>query len=164
MMQKIFFLCPILSIFSVSAAPLNIGGSMDLGDPGKPVPGWLIHTDQINPAAAVKNPGMLIQTKTVPGKDGFALQTPAANGIMRFGLVCNRFSIDRDTEVEISFDYKCAREEAGKIRARLDFRTLGDRGLKPLPAWDHPRYPVLKGFVLRPSVAVSYTHLTLPTT
>ena len=151
MMQKIFFLCPILSIFSVSAAPLNIGGSMDLGDPGKPVPGWLIHTDQINPAAAVKNPGMLIQTKTVPGKNGFALQTPAANGIMRFGLVCNRFSIDRDTEVEISFDYKCAREEAGKIRARLDFRTLGDRGLKPLPAWDHPRYPVLKGFVLRPS-------------
>ena len=140
MMQKIFFLCPILSIFSVSAAPLNIGGSMDLGDPGKPVPGWLIHTDQINPAAAVKNPGMLIQTKTVPGKDGFALQTPAANGIMRFGLVCNRFSIDRDTEVEISFDYKCAREEAGKIRAPPGFpyswrsraQTFTDLGSSPL--------------------------------
>ncbi len=137
--------------FPALAAPMNIGGSMDLGDPGKPVPGWSVLINRIQADAVSENPAALIQTTAVPGKNGFALQTPNVKGLIHLILRCNRFRIDRDAEVEVSFDYKCSPEEVGKLNVYLDFRTLGDRGMKARPEWDHVRYPVLKGFRIRPT-------------
>lgn len=147
--KALFFL--LLSAFPALAAPMNIGGSMDLGDPGKPVPGWTVLINRIQADAVRENPAALIQTTTVPGKNGFAMQTPNAKGLLHLILRCNRFRIDRDTEVEVSFDFKCSPEEVGKLNVSLDFRTLGDRGMKALPSWDHVRYPVLKGFRIKPT-------------
>ena len=104
--KAFFFL--LLSAFPALAVPMNIGGSMDLGDPGKPVPGWTVLINRIQADAVRENPAALIQTTTVPGKNGFALQTPNAKGLLHLILRCNRFRVDRDTEVEVSFDFKCS--------------------------------------------------------
>ena len=142
-MKRLYGMAALFAAASAFGSPLITGGSMDLGDPGKPVPGWDMEIAKINYKDAVSNPEVLYCTETVPGKTGYALRTPAGNGIISFALRCGRFRIDRDAEVEVSFDCKFSPEEIGKISSHVDLRTLGDRGAKPMPDWDHPRYPVL---------------------
>lgn len=150
-MKRLYGMAALFAAASAFGSPLITGGSMDLGDPGKPVPGWDMEIAKINYKDAVSNPEVLYCTETVPGKTGYALRTPAGNGIISFALRCGRFRIDRDAEVEVSFDCKFSPEEIGKISSHVDLRTLGDRGAKPMPDWDHPRYPVLQGIGIRPS-------------
>ena len=63
--KALFFL--LLSAFPALAAPMNIGGSMDLGDPGKPVPGWTVLINRIQADAVRENPAALIQTTAATG-------------------------------------------------------------------------------------------------
>ncbi len=143
----------LLLFLNAEAAPLNLGGSMDLGDPGKPVPGWGVRVMRMDRVRALSNREKTFFTKTVEGRNGFALQTPEGRELQQFQLVGERLRIERDGEVEISFDFRCSPDADGKLHLSFDFRALGDRGIKPRPEWKHPRYPVLEGIGVTPAAA-----------
>ena len=140
-----------ISVFAAETAPLNIGGSMDLGDPGKPVPGWDLWIRRIGCEEVRRQPEKLFATRTVPGKEGFALATPCGDGLNFISLESNSFYIHEDGELEISFDYRTTRKGSGKHLLALYLECRGDRDAKRRKNQAHPVYPVLSGFSVTPT-------------
>ncbi len=126
-------------------------GSMELGNPGKRVPGFLM-LGFFEPKAAAKNvnKNYFPTTKREANGNKYLLM-PGYKGLPEYNLYCNKFFLSKDGEVEISFRSKMTADENGKFQEKcpviLDFRCRNDNVQHGIIK---QRYPVLTSKKFRP--------------
>lgn len=128
---------------------MNLNSSMELGVPGKGVPGFLFDVNKLHIKEGVKDYNKTYAALTVPGgKNGNCLMIPGYTGVSGYQLESSEMILPRDGEVEISFDAKIGPDENGVLHKAkpfaIDFRCF--------PDLDKDRYyPMLKRYNFRPT-------------
>lgn len=128
---------------------VNRNAGMELGEPGRGVPGVFLDINRAAMGTVRANPAKLYVPRTVPGGNpGQCLVIPGYTGVSDWQLEFANLMLTRDGEVEISFDAKVGPDENGKLQKlnpfSIDFRLYpdGDRD---------SYYPMLKRFSFRPT-------------
>jgi hypothetical protein len=133
-------------------ANLIFNGNMELGETGKPCPGFLLRA-YLTPELALKKPENIYAPITKTEKDGnnylFVKGTP---GLPEYDLQSERFYIDKACEAELTFRIKYLPCENGEFyegqKTTLDFRCFNH---KVTHGPVHVRYPVLFARGFKPS-------------
>ena len=139
----------VLCLFGVSAGEvINLNSSMELGVPGKGVPGYYFDVNKVHVDEVAKNLDKVYRTVTVPdGKDGMCLKIPGYTAVSGYQLESSEMLITRSGEVEISFDAKIGPDENGVMQPQksfaIDFRCYADGDVDKY-------YPMLRRFSFRP--------------
>ncbi len=144
---------------------LNVNSSMELGSEGAPVPGWRLKVFKMDRELVAKNPSAKVSNAAVKREDGgLCMEIPVVKGLAAYQLSTSDMFIDKDGEVEISFDCRLGESEDGakpNIKCAVDFRAFGDEAPGVMPKNpDHPRYPVLKSFAFKPGSEWSHVSKT----
>ena len=128
---------------------MNLNSSMELGVPGKGVPGYFFDVNKLHVKEGQKDYGKIYAALTVAdGKDGNCLKIPGYAGVSSYQLESSEMILPRDGEIEISFDAKIGADENGVLHPAkpfaIDFRCY--------PDLDRDKYyPMLKRFDFRPT-------------
>lgn len=152
---KFAALAATLAALPVQAELLNPGADMELGETGKPVPGWMLTLNRIDRNLLKTQPDTFFTTETVLEKGrGRVLLVPYRPGMYDLSLICGEMSVPADGEVEVAFDAKVGKPvgaDQPNIRLSADFRCYAPLNIKPAPNWSHKSYPVLGGFSTTPA-------------
>lgn len=137
------------TLASAAEGPFN--GSFELGVIGQAAPGvYLRQWFAVSALPAGGGPAHLPITAG-DGSGGRCVRVPGAPGRLEYNLTSERFSLDRDGEVEFSFRLRCAAAEDGtwtpEQPVTVDLRAFDGRVLQWKPAAE--RYPVLKSFQVK---------------
>ena len=149
MKKKILFLAAVLFSAALTAGEvINLNSSMELGVPGKGVPGYYFDVNKVHVDEVAKNLDKIYRTVTVPdGKDGMCLKIPGYTAVSGYQLESSEMLITRSGEVEISFDAKIGPDENGVMQPQksfaIDFRCYADGDVDKY-------YPMLRRFSFRP--------------
>lgn len=148
-MKSIISVLLLSAVFPLAAETINNNSSMELGVLNGPAPGVKFETISISRDAIRANPGRLYYPVTVTGGNpGRCTMIPGFKGLAAYRLSFEDFHIDKDCEVEISFDAKAAPGEDGAFTPNqlfsIDFRANTD--------YERDKYyPMLSGMTFRPS-------------
>ena len=144
---KFAALAAALAALPVQAELLNPGADMELGETGKPVPGWMLTLNRIDRKLLRTQPDTFFTTETVMEKGrGRVLLVPYRPGMYDLSLVCGEMNVPADGEVEVAFDAKAGKPvgaDRPNISLGADFRCYAPLNVKPDPKWSHPSYPLL---------------------
>jgi hypothetical protein len=130
---------------------LIFNGNMELGESGKPVPGFFA-LGYFNKDEGYKNPERIYAPVTRRGESGNQyLEMPGYHGLPEYNLYAAGFYLPRNGEVEISFMAKSIPDEDGKLHEQpgiiMDFRCSD---LTRQYGSVKERYPVLESKTLNP--------------
>lgn len=149
--MKFYSLSILLGICAtaVSGEIVNRNAGMELGEPGRGVPGYFLDVNRAAIGTVRANPDRIYTPRTVAdGKNGQCMMIPGYQGVAHYQLELADLYLDRDGEVEISFDAKIGPDETGKFQKpdgfRIDFRLFPDNDRDSY-------YPMLNGFNFRPT-------------
>ena len=118
---KFAALAAALAALPVQAELLNPGADMELGETGKPVPGWMLTLNRIDRKLLRTQPDTFFTTETVMEKGrGRVLLVPYRPGMYDLSLVCGEMNVPADGEVEVAFDARNVRTSAS---ARISAAT-----------------------------------------
>ena len=144
---KFAALAAALAALPVQADLLNPGADMELGETGKPVPGWMLTLNRIDRKLLRTQPDTFFTTETVMEKGrGRVLLVPYRPGMYDLSLVCGEMKVPADGEVEVAFDAKAGKPvgaDRPNISLGADFRCYAPLNFIPDPKWSHPSYPLL---------------------
>lgn len=141
---------------SVFGTVLTPNADMELGEVGKPVPAWMSIFYQAHRDVVIKNPLYKLSALTTSdGKEGKGMVCLPDRGTNQYRITSPDMYIYKDCEVEISLDTRIGKrsdDKPVKVSIGVDFRSFGDASIPKAEKknWDHPGYPVLKGFTIRP--------------
>ena len=143
---KIF--CSFIFLPLVAGEVMNLNSGMELGVPGKGVPGFFFDVNKAHIDIASKDLAKVYTAVTVKdGKNGNCMMIPGYAGVSAYQLESSEMLLQRDGEVEISFDAKIGADENGVMHKAkpfvIDFRCYAD-GSKD------KYYPMLHRFTFRP--------------
>ncbi len=148
MRGTLLFLAGIGSFLAEAGELLNSNARMELGVPGRGVPGYAYRVQFGDRKYIAAHPDRIFNAITeANGKEGRCMLLPGYQGISRYRVDLPHFYLKRDGEIQISFDAKIVPDETGIFRKprrfTIDFRcnTDGDRD---------SYYPMLTGFDFLP--------------
>ena len=157
---KFAALAAALAALPVQAELLNPGADMELGETGKPVPGWMLTLNRIDRKLLRTQPDTFFTTETVMEKGrGRVLLVPYRPGMYDLSLVCGEMKVPADGEVEVAFDAKAGKPvgaDRPNISLGADFRCYAPLNFIPDPKWSHPSYPLLSWLSADPARRQGY--------
>lgn len=124
-------LCSALALLACGGEPVNLNSHMELGEPGRGVPGYFLDVNRAAIDTVRADPDRLYTPRTVSGGNpGQCLMIPGYRGISHYQLELADILLTRDGEVEISFDAKVGPDEGGTLHKlssfTIDFRLFPD--------------------------------------
>lgn len=142
-------LCSALALLACGGEPVNLNSHMELGEPGRGVPGYFLDVNRAAIDTVRAAPDRLYTPRTVSGGNpGQCLMIPGYRGVSHYQLELADILLTRDGEVEISFDAKVGPDEGGTLHKlssfTIDFRLFPDNDRDSY-------YPMLKSFSFRPT-------------
>lgn len=135
--------------FAAAGGPVNLNSRMELGEPGRGVPGYFLDVNRAAIDTVRADPARIYTPRTVSGGNpGQCLMIPGYRGVSHYQLELADILLTRDGEVEISFDAKVGPDETGVLQKlsafAIDFRLFPDNDRDSY-------YPMLKSFSFRPT-------------
>lgn len=128
---------------------LNVNSSMELGIPGRGVPGFSYYIHMLDKHEAGKNQEKIYSVQTVGnGNPGKCMKIPGYRGVSRYRIELADFYLKRAGEIVISFDVKMGPGEDGRLHPENNY-TIGLRCNADADRDSY--YPLLTGFSFRPT-------------